>query len=188
MTSIHCHARLLLRNSRMKTLTTFYSIGGPWKGQLAIVPRPRGGDWLEDDLRALRENGLDVIVSLLTPGEAKELDLDQEGRLAQAAGLQFLQFPITDYGVPPSVESTLALIERLEAVLTSGKNVGIHCRQGIGRSTTIAASLLVRGGIDPVEALGRVGKARGRSVPDTPEQSEWVRSFASYLATVTVQH
>lgn len=171
----------------MKPFPTIYSIKGPWQGQLSIVPRPRGHDWLEDDLRAFRESGLNVIVSLLTPGEAKELGLDQEALLAETSGLRFVQFPISDYGVPASLETTLSLIEELDAELMSGRNVGIHCRQGIGRSTTVASSLLVRRGIDPVEALSRVGVARGRSVPDTPEQSEWVSNFARYLSTATVQ-
>ena len=49
----------------MKALATIYSIKGPWKGQLAIVPRPRGGDWLEDELRSWEEGGLDLIASSL---------------------------------------------------------------------------------------------------------------------------
>jgi protein-tyrosine phosphatase len=169
----------------MTTIATLYSIKGPWKGELAIVPRPRGNDWLEDDLRALRKSGLDVIVSLLTPGEERELGLELEATLAASVGLRFFQFPISDYGVP-SLQSASVLIESLDAELTRGKNVGIHCRQGIGRSTVISSSLLVRGGIDPVEALQRVAAARGRPVPDTPEQSEWVRSFARHLSTATV--
>jgi hypothetical protein len=27
-----------------------YWIEGPWAGHFAIVPRPRGGDWLEDEI------------------------------------------------------------------------------------------------------------------------------------------
>ena len=43
--------------------------------RLAIAPRPRGGDWLEDDVRLLQRAGVDVIVSALTPVEAEELGL-----------------------------------------------------------------------------------------------------------------
>jgi protein-tyrosine phosphatase len=165
----------------MKLLPTIYSIEGPWKGWLAIVPRPRGGDWLEDEVQAWRDGDLDVIVSLLTASEASELGLDDEARQAQANGLQFLQFPISDYSVPSSLEGALAFIERLDQTLSTGKNVGIHCRQGIGRSATIASSLLVRRGVDAEEALNRVGSARGCRVPDTSEQREWVSKFARYL-------
>lgn len=172
----------------MKVVTTFYSIEGPWKGWFAIVPRPRGGEWLEDEVRAWREGGLDVIVSLLTPVEAVELGLTEEANTAQATDLEFLQFPISDYGVPTSTEDALALLEKLDKALREGKNVGIHCRQGIGRSATIASSLLVLRETDPDEALNRVASARGRSVPDTPEQRKWVTNFARYLATKRTQH
>jgi hypothetical protein len=29
-----------------------YWINTPWPGRLAIVPRPRGGDWLEEEVGA----------------------------------------------------------------------------------------------------------------------------------------
>jgi protein-tyrosine phosphatase len=165
----------------MKLLPTIYSIDGPWKGRLAIVPRPRGGEWLEDEVLAWRDGDLDVIVSLLTADEASELGLDEEATLARANGLLFIRFPITDYSVPSSLEESLALLKELDQALSTGKNVGIHCRQGIGRSATIASSLLVMRGIDPDEALIRVANARGSRVPDTVEQREWIRSFAHYL-------
>lgn len=167
----------------MKMLPTIYSIDGPWKGRLAIVPRPRGGDWLEDEVQAWRDGDLDVIVSLLTAGEATELGLNDEAQQVQANGLQFLQFPISDYSVPPSLEGASAFIEGLDEVLSTGKNVGIHCRQGIGRSGLIASALLVRRGVGHEEAWERVARARGRSVPDTEEQREWVSAFAHYVST-----
>ena len=34
--------------------TELYWIPGPWLGRLAIMPRPRGGDWLEDEIRSWR--------------------------------------------------------------------------------------------------------------------------------------
>ncbi len=42
-----------------------FSIPGHWAGRLAIVTRPRGGDWLEDETAGWQQVGLDVIVSLL---------------------------------------------------------------------------------------------------------------------------
>jgi hypothetical protein len=34
-------------------------------GRLAIVPRPRAGDWLDDEIAAWRAEGIDLVVSLL---------------------------------------------------------------------------------------------------------------------------
>ena len=42
-----------------------YWIVGPWRGRLAIAARPRGGDWLDDELSGWRQAGIDVVVSLL---------------------------------------------------------------------------------------------------------------------------
>ena len=52
-----------------------YWIEGPWPVRVAIPPRPRGGDWLEDEVRAWRASGVAVRVSLLTGSEIHDLDL-----------------------------------------------------------------------------------------------------------------
>jgi len=46
--------------------------------RIRIMPRPRGNDWLPDDLRVLRQAGVDVIVSALTAPVAEELGLVAE--------------------------------------------------------------------------------------------------------------
>jgi len=156
-----------------------YWIPGPWRGRLGIVPRPRGGDWLADEIRAWRVSGLNVVASLLTPGEAAELDLQDEGAVARAEGVQLHVFPIPDLGVPRSRAEFSRLVSQLEQALRDGKNVAIHCRQGIGRSSLLAASLLVSAGEDPNQAFQRIAEIRGRPVPETPEQREWVSQMAA---------
>jgi predicted protein tyrosine phosphatase len=66
------------------------------------------------------------------------------------------------------------LLKDLSRLLASGKNIGVHCRQGIGRSALITTSLLVLSGLSPELAFQRVGAARGCEVPETPEQRDWV--------------
>ena len=44
-----------------------YWLNGPWQGKLAMAARPRGGDWLEDDLSSWKREGVDTVLSLLTP-------------------------------------------------------------------------------------------------------------------------
>lgn len=160
-----------------------YWIEGPWPGRLAILPRPRGGEWLEDEVRLWQQAGLDVIVSLLTSDEVAELGLAEEARLCQTYGLQFLSFPIVDRSVPSSRRATLDFIRRLKAALADGKSLAIQCRQGIGRSALIAACLLVLSGVDPETALQHVSAARGCPVPETSEQRQWVIGFARVVVT-----
>ena len=38
-------------------------------GRLSTMARPRGGDWLADEMAALRRRGVDVLVCALTDPE-----------------------------------------------------------------------------------------------------------------------
>ena len=158
-----------------------YWIDGSWPGKLAIVARPRGGDWLEDEVRSWARPGLQVIVSLLTPEETAAFELTSEAELCRSNGVEFVSFPIPDRDVPSSRTDTLRLVKGLEEYLATGKAVGIHCRQGIGRSGLVAACLLVSSSVPPAVAFNRISEARGRPVPETTEQREWVEAFAPQL-------
>jgi protein-tyrosine phosphatase len=111
---------------------TIYWIDGPWPGKMAIVARPRGNEWLEDEIEGIVQSDIDVIISLLTSAENLELGLSSEADVVQQKGAIFKSFPITDYGVPESLNSVHALVSDLEGLLEEGKSVAIHCRQGIG--------------------------------------------------------
>lgn len=143
---------------------------------LAIVPRPRGGDWLQDEMVAMRAAGIDVVLSTVETAEARELGLQQEEAEARSAGIQFVSFPIPDRGTPADMEAFDRLLQSLEQAMLEGKRVGVHCRGCIGRSSVIAASLLVRSGTKHVDAWRQIGNARGTSVPDTAEQRAWVET------------
>jgi protein-tyrosine phosphatase len=158
-----------------------HPIKGPWRGQLAILARPRGNDWLSDEIQSWREAGIDVVISLLTSSENLELGLADEGKIAENTGINFVSFPINDYSVPESEEAVLQLSRKLNDTLSLGQSVGIHCRQSIGRAGLIAACLLVVAGETPANAFEQVKEGRGANVPDTPEQREWVYSLANNL-------
>lgn len=163
-------------------MSTMHEINAPWSGRLAIVARPRGGDWLQDEIISWVRSGFQVIVSLLTFEETNELELTGEADACRSAGLEFVSFPIPDRGVPASRGETLQLIKSVEALLGAGKAVGLHCRQGIGRSGLIAACLLVSSGVPADTAFSRISEARGLPIPETDEQRRWVEKFAPELA------
>jgi protein-tyrosine phosphatase len=142
-------------------------------GRLAIMPRPRAGEWLEGEIESWRRSGLDVIVSLLEDCEIGELGLQQEQALCERAGLEFIRFPIPDCGVPDSADQFAALIQSLAEQLQNSRGVGIHCRMGIGRSSLVAAHLLAALGVPVESAWESIEKSRGFPVPDTPEQRAW---------------
>src|SRR5437660_296392 len=152
---------------------TTYPVHGPWPGELVIIPRPRGGDWLEDDAKSLRNEGFNIVVSLLTPEEVKELELTCEAKLIREQGLQYCNYSIPDRGVPASRESARNLLEKLRLELLAGKKIAVHCRGSIGRAGLVASSLLVLAGMSPSQAISEVSEARKFQSPETTEQREW---------------
>ena len=156
-----------------------YWIDSPWKGKLAISARPRGGDWLEDDVKGWRKAGISAVVSLLTPEELPDLGLSDEKKLSEGESLRFVSLPIPDRGIPASNTVASSVLRSVQQALETGENVAIHCRQSIGRSGMIAAALLTARGVSPSEALHQVSVARGLEVPETEAQRAWVMQMAT---------
>jgi protein-tyrosine phosphatase len=146
-------------------------------GIVGIMPRPRGGDWLDVEIQSLAKAGVNVLVSLLTTDEITELELQDEERLCGDCGLRFISFPIPDRSVPYSAAEAGGTVDLILEELWAGKAVAVHCRMGIGRSALVAACLLKSQGIGVDEAFAMISRVRGFSVPDTEEQREWVNGF-----------
>src|SRR5207253_1157392 len=111
--------------------TKLHWVSGPWPGRLAVATRPRGGDWLEDEIASWRQAGIDTVFSLLTPEEERDLDLADEGHQVRAHGMKFESFMkrIAVLGSTGSIgRSTLSVVgsypDRFKVVsLAAGKNV-----------------------------------------------------------------
>ena len=73
--------------------------------------------------------------------------------------------------------ASLALLRNIADALEHGKNVAVHCRQGIGRSGLIATGVLVATGIGVEKAIEVVSSARGLTIPETPNQLQWIQSL-----------
>lgn len=144
---------------------------------LAIVLRPRGNDWLEDELRRMKQAGIQTIVSLLQEEEAELLGLVEEGPLAEKLGMQFVSYPIPDVNVPQDRASFERFAAELASRLRSGVCIGVHCRGSIGRASLTTSCTLIELGWEPRAALTAVETARGCPVPDTEEQREWILGY-----------
>jgi protein-tyrosine phosphatase len=162
--------------------TRLFWVNGPWPGRLALSARPRGGDWLEEEIAAWRGIEVDTVLSLLTPDEEKDLDLNDERQQVQRLGMKFLSLPIPDRQVPASQSQVTATLEKLDADLSAGKNVVIHCRQGIGRSGLLAACLLITKGLSSGAAVDTLSATRGVPIPETLEQRQWIDRYAASFA------
>jgi protein-tyrosine phosphatase len=143
------------------------------------MPRPRAGDWLEDEVASWLRSGLEVVVSLLEDEEIAELGLEQEAELCRRGGIQFLRLPIPDRGVPASPGPVTALVRTVVAELQAGRGVGIHCRIGVGRSALVACCVMAALGVPVEAAWSSLHRSRGLSVPDTEAQRAWVSAWST---------
>jgi protein-tyrosine phosphatase len=163
------------------------TLGLPGKLGMTFAPGMKDFAWDRDapkDLRLLSEEyGADVLVSLM---EDFEYDKYEMGGMrgffesAKDAGLEVRHFPILDVDVPrpEQDEEYAAYIGDIIAALEAGKTVVAHCRGGIGRTGTVAASVLVGVGHDPDEAISIVRRTRSPRMLEVEWQEEYVREFA----------
>lgn len=164
--------------------TGLHWVDGPWVGRLALAARPRGGDWLESEMTAWHRDGIDTVVSLLEPAEEHALDLVHERDAVEGQGMHFVSIPLADRSVPPSRTAFSRELEKLDRELTGGRNLAVHCRQGVGRTGIVAACLLTGRGIAPVAAVAGLSAARGIVIPETEEQRHWIEEFAEMVVSI----
>ena len=108
-----------------------------------------------------------------------DLDLSGESTSARDSGLVFRALPIPDRGVPSSRKAVTELVDQMVDALRSGKTVAVHCRQGLGRSTMMAAAALIAGGRDAEAAINAIRESRGPDVPETAAQWQWISDFSA---------
>jgi protein-tyrosine phosphatase len=158
-------------------LAAIYWVPEITTGRLGIMARPRSGDWLRDEVSGWCRAGLSAVVCLLEPEEIAELELHDEQALCEGSKMQFISFPITDRGVPKSVRQTAELVDRVVSLLRAGGSVAVHCRAGIGRSSLVAACVMLKLGFPQHQIFPALRRARGLPVPDTAAQQEWLSVF-----------
>jgi protein-tyrosine phosphatase len=150
--------------------------------KLAIMARPRAGDWLEDEVAHWKRSGVGIVISLLERDEVDELGLAMEATLCGQNDIEFLSFPIPDRGLPKDADVAMSF-----AAYVASKSIpiAIHCRAGIGRSSVMAAAVLIAKGTTPATALSAIEKARGLPIPDTDAQRDWVMKLRNRAGPVS---
>ena len=143
--------------------------------RLGIMARPRGEEWLPDEIEYLKKQNVLVLVSLLEMSEITELGLGKEAEVCAQCEIEFLHFPIPDRSVPSSEKLVSTFIKVLWEKLEAGTSVIVHCRMGIGRSSLIAGAVLLMYGRSTDQIIAQITAARGLKVPDTDDQVAWLR-------------
>ncbi|MEO0342156.1 MAG: protein-tyrosine phosphatase family protein [Pseudomonadota bacterium] len=139
------------------------------------MPKP-SGEWLAEDIAYYASVGVTQITSLIEKHEAAELGLQNEQQACQAAGLQFVSFPIQDYGLPER-DAFVDLANQTRAQIEQGACVAIHCRAGIGRSGMLSCTILAPWLGSMKSAIEEVCAARRVAVPDTQEQRLFIEGL-----------
>lgn len=151
---------------------------------MTFAPGMKDVGWDRDmktDMRRLREYWkTDVLVSLIEVHEYKVYEMEDYAEEAQAAGIAVEEFPIVDVNVPreEQVEEYADLVGRIVGFLREGRNTIVHCRGGIGRTGTVAASVLVGLGHGAEDAIRIVRASRSPRMLEARSQEEYVREFA----------
>ncbi|MEP3225717.1 MAG: hypothetical protein ABJO01_07070 [Parasphingorhabdus sp.] len=158
---------------------SIYLVASKLPGNLFIMPKP-SGEWLREDMAHYRAMGINTIISMLEPQEASELSLVDEGAICLESGMDFVQFPITDRGLPEP-EPFQNLVADIITRLRNAEDVAVHCRAGIGRSGMAVCCALLGFDHSVEEAVALTSKARGVPVPDTAEQRAFIDQVALAL-------
>jgi atypical dual specificity phosphatase len=138
------------------------------KPRLAAMAQPNS----EEEMRWLREQGIDVLISLTEEPPAR--------RLVDAAGLMLFHVPIPDMTAPTPEEIDRSL-SAIDKALEHRLGVAVHCGAGLGRTGTILACYLVRQGTPAIEAIKKIRRLRPGSV-ETKEQEQAIKEYARQRA------
>jgi hypothetical protein len=89
------------------------------------MERPRAGEWLRDEINGWRDVGVENVVSLLEASEVRELELANEASYCEAAGIEFISFPMPDTA---SLRQAGAIIPSAIATFSSSHRVSADTR------------------------------------------------------------
>jgi protein-tyrosine phosphatase len=128
-------------------------------------------------LSALVRAGVSLFVDLT---EENEL-LSYSDMLKRYKGVSHLRFPIRDVSIPRSPKFTTAILDAIDAGMSNGGMVYVHCWGGVGRTGLVIGCWLSRHCGDGSAALislrelwRHCAKSANRRSPETKEQERYV--------------
>jgi protein-tyrosine phosphatase len=136
-----------------------------------------------DPEAALARVQASVVVCLTQSHEVAERYPDYVEWLHRHLGDRAIWFPIPDLHAP-ALQSGMELLTRLDGLVSDGERLIMHCAAGIGRSGTIAAALLMWGGMTKDAARERVATARPMAGPEAGPQEEFLSDLERSIGRI----
>lgn len=158
-------------------LFKIFKIPTKLEGQIFVFPAPFADKVENYALHYLQEASIQCVVNLISNEEWLAFHGAKQQNLYEKNAVDYIHYPIQDYGVPRDNSSFLKLVQTLHGYLTNGKNIGIHCVGGIGRSSLLTAALLYNQGFELNSLFVYMSAYRGRKMPDTAQQISWFREY-----------
>ncbi|MEM7256691.1 MAG: dual specificity protein phosphatase family protein [Pseudomonadota bacterium] len=118
---------------------SLYPIAQVGDGSLfaSSMPKPQRLSHCLDQIEAAN---ISTVVCLLEQSEMQSLGLAQWLPDCSHRGIKPVHFPIKDFGTP-AADTLDPLVSELHDQLSSGNNILVHCRGGIGRSGLLCCAM-----------------------------------------------
>ena len=118
-----------------------------WAGHVLAGEHPakEGEEQLFEKLQLFALAGITHFIDLTSPA-------DPVKTYQPLGGAVRINHPITDFGVPSPLQMQ-SILQSIQSALSQGGKVYVHCKGGIGRTGTVAATWLTEQGLDNEQAL-----------------------------------
>jgi atypical dual specificity phosphatase len=114
-----------------------------------------------DDLRWLRQNKIEVLISLTETATPRNW--------INEAGLMLVHVPVPDMEAPSERQFT-SILDTIQRANKAGMGVAVHCAAGKGRTGTVLAAYFVQQGLTARRAIEKVRELRPGSIETTDQE------------------
>lgn len=148
---------------------------------VGMAPGKKDKSWnrsLTKDLAMIKSLGIDVIICLVEYKEMNKLKMKDYEKLSKNMGIRFHHVPVKDESIPSEnifSEYDKMAISTLK-YLSNGKNVLVHCRCGMGRSSTFAFCCGIRAGLYDIVLKKCIPRIK------SPIQRNFIKYYRNRLA------
>jgi protein-tyrosine phosphatase len=121
--------------------------------------------------------------NLIKGGVSADVSLEEE-RIDAPFGVEFyVWIPVKNH-MPPTPEQLEFGVSVLEKLVSMGKKVYVHCKNGHGRAPTLVAAYLIKKGKSPIEAEAFI-KSKRPSMHLEEVQREALQNFSAKGGSVS---